>query len=533
MSRSASLLTYLSAPANIVFVLVLAAVVAAHLYSFFATLLLSPVGFDEAFNLQAPLNLVAGNGYATEDFMSGGPRVVFDPIVSTGPIVELPAALSFLLFGTTIEAARLVMLPFLLILLGSLFVLGRRVAGRWGGVVAVGVALAFDARVDFPFSMIYGSSDALGEYAAAALIALALVFFSRGRLAPAVLLGLAALAKFITFIAVPVFMIALLLVPAVRGRFVGRPVRELLAFGGLAVLPSIVWEMVKLISLGPTGYVAVFIDYAKFIFRSGSGADGGSRAFFLERLSRLFSAWYLPTAIVGLLAVILFALALYGILRFWGRGGMLAEWRRSGEGKPRSLVRVTSFASTLPAWVWAAAGTLAAFALWWTFISTSLFVRHMTPVLIVTVPIIAAFATRAVVTLIRSGGWRRIVAGVVAVGLLGVGVFQAGSTVFAATHYTDWTRGSQEATASFIRESGFDEVQGLGWWAAPAIRLLSGVPSTPVGTGSGPLVLEPITYLTERGTYDLGLSLCDDILYEKGLFVVCTIPDDTKPLEDQ
>lgn len=526
----------LLSPLNILFAVVLVVVVGLHLYAFFATMVLSPVGFDEAFNLQAPLNLVNGNGYSTEDWLNGGPRIIFDPVVSTGPVVEVPAALSFVLFGQSIEAARIVMLPYLLLLLGSLFVLGRRAAGRWGGVAAVAMALTLDSRADFPSTMIYGSSDALGEYASAALIAFALVLVARHRKLAALALGFAALAKFISFIAVPAFIIAMLLVPLLRAGKRERPLREALVFGALSIVPSVGWELVKFISLGPSRYIEILIDYLRFIFRSGSGADGAYKAFFLERLARLFAAWYLPTVLVIVLSVVLAVFAVIGLLRYFAPDGIVARWRSTVlEGSEGSrLSRFRTFTSTIPVSVWAAAGTLAAFAVWWSLVSSSLFIRHTMPVLLATLPLIAAFAVRGVQHLLKTPGLKRIGAIVSAAGLVVVMGVQTSATMVNATSFPVWQRSGQEGAANYLRESGITEVQGIGWWAAPAVRFLSGVPSKPVGTGTGtgPLVLEPILKTLGPGTYQWGLDQCTDILYSKDDFVICEIPADTPTAEE-
>jgi hypothetical protein len=62
------------------------------------------------------------------------------------------------------------------------------------------------------------------------------------------------------------------------------------------------------------------------------------------------------------------------------------------------------------------------------------------------------------------------------------------------------------------------------------VRFLSHVPSTPVGTGDGPLVLEPILRELDPATYQLGLDLCVGVLYDADGFVVCTIDPATEPL---
>lgn len=497
-------------------------VLAVHLYLFFITMSLSPIGFDEGFNLQAPLNLVQGHGYTTEDWLNGGPRIPFDAVVSTGPIVELPVALSFLVFGVSISAARIVMLPYLLLLITSLFILGRRIAGRWAGLLAAAAVLALNTRADFPFTVIYGSSDALGEFAAAALIAFALVLFPRHRLSAGLVLGFAALAKFIAFMAVPAFMVALLLVPlAVLPGERPRRVRELVRFGVLAVVPSVAWELVKLVSLGPTGYWQSLLGYMRFVFRSGSGADGSARAPFYERAIRLFSAWQMPTELAIVLALFLFAAAGYGLYRYWAGGQRTA---------PTRFGRLLGRAKHVPLGVWGALGTLAIFFVWWSFIASSTFVRHTMPVLLVTVPVVYALAMRGAVAIQSGTRWLRVVGVAFLAITIGVLTLQTTRGVIDAPDNPDWTRGQQQEAAAFIRSLDVEQVQGINWWEAPALRFLSNVPSTPVGTGTGPLVLEPIMLALDPRLYQIGLDMCVDTLYSRDDFVVCTIDPDTKPL---
>jgi 4-amino-4-deoxy-L-arabinose transferase-like glycosyltransferase len=513
--------------ANWAFLLVAVLLVAVHLFVFFANLIITPIGFDEAFNLQAPLNLLAGNGYSTEDFANGGPRLTFDAIVSTGPVVELPAAASMAIFGTSIEAARIVMLPVYGLLLVCLFILGRRIAGRWAGLVAAASVLLLDTRADWPFTVIYGPSDALGEYAAAAFIALALVFLPRHRTLAGLAIGLATLAKFIAFMAAPAFMIAMLLVPAaaLAGALVRAKILELLKFAAAVLVPSVAWELVKVISLGPVGYVDSLVGYIRFVFRSGSGVDGSGRAFFLDRASRLAATWHLPTLLVILLFTVLLAVAVLGAWQ-WLR-------RPAGAPAPTSAWRgFTASVARVPVEVWAAAGTLAVFALWWSFIASSIFIRHTMPVLLCTVPLILALAIKGVRFLLAQPVlWMRVAAvTLTAVGVV-TGVLQASATVVASTRPEDWTRAQQVAAADFVRDLGVDEVQGIGWWAAPEVRFLSHVPSTPVGTGTGPLVLEPIMKVLEPALYATGLGLCDTILYESDGFVVCDVVPGIDPVE--
>ncbi|OJX62621.1 MAG: hypothetical protein BGO95_07825 [Micrococcales bacterium 73-13] len=467
---------------------------AAHLTAYFLSLFLSPIGFDEAFILQAPLNLVAGDGYSTEDWLGGGANIAFDATVTTGPVLGAPIALSFWLFGVSVTAARIVTLPFFLLLLACLVVLGRRAAGWWGAAAALGALLLLDGRADFPRSVLYGTSDALGEVAAASLVALGLVLLPRRRMLAGLAVGFAVLAKFIAAIAVPALVVALLLIPAVRGRRWGRRIGEAAAFVGFAAIPSVAWELVKLLSLGSSGYLVALRSNAVFVFHSGSGADGSNSLGPLARTGLLFQAWHLPTAIAVVLGLLVVALAIVAV---WGRR----------PGVDTAAVGVL----------------LALFAAWWILVSSSQFIRHGFPVLMVGVPVLAALAVAGLRRLADRGlAWRipAVGAGVVAAGLA---VYGGAVAVVQATQSPLWSRADQQATADFVRSLGVADVQGLGWFAAPDVRLLSGVVSRPLGHGTGPLVIEPILREQSAEAYQEALALCADVRFEQNGFVVCDV----------
>lgn len=533
-----TLRSYLSKPRNLVFIAAVAVVIASHAVVFFSTMLISPLGFDEAFILQAPLNLVQGNGYSTEDWdwRNAGENLQFDAIVSTGPLVLMPVALSFLLFGVSIASARIVMLPFTLILAGSLFVLGRRIGGRWVGLVSALAVLTLNTRADWPTTVIFGPSDVLGEYATAAMIALALVLLPRHRMAAGLVLGLATLAKFIAFMAVPAFMLALLLVPAVASSGWRTRVRELVGFVAAVIVPSIVWELVKFLSLGPVAYGESLLGYARFVFRSGSGVDGSGRVFFAERLSRMFAAWHVPTVVAIALGAALIVLAIVGI-RYYFPARFSDSWKTSSGPVSGVWARFLVAARLIPVEIWAAAATLGAFTVWWSFIASSTFIRHTMPVMLVAVPILVALALRGSIGLWRgdsaAGRAHPLTRAVAAVGIasiLGVVLLQFALTVKQSFGTQEWTRAQQQETAAFIRDLGVDEVQGFGWWASPEVRFLSGVPSVPLGTGTGPLVISPILRELDPANYDVALGYCEETLYENEGFVVCTVSPDVAPI---
>ena len=101
-----------SAVADRLFLVAAVLVGALHLAFGLLGILRAPVGFDEAYVVQAPWNLVAGNGYSTFDWYQGTTPRVFDTLLSTGPVVLLPISIVFAIFGVGIEQVRWTMLLF-------------------------------------------------------------------------------------------------------------------------------------------------------------------------------------------------------------------------------------------------------------------------------------------------------------------------------------------------------------------------------------------------------------------------------------
>jgi len=503
-----------------------AVLVAVHLTIWTVTLLVSPVGFDEAFILQAPLNLVQGMGYSTEDWLAGGSNLQFDATVSTGPVLGIPVAASFAIFGVSITAARLVTLPFFLLLIWGLIVLGRRYAGWWGSAAALGMLLVVDTRTDLPYSVIYGPSDVLGEYTTAALLVLAFVILPRHRLLAGLAVGFAILCKFIAVIAVPGVVIAMLLVPAVTGARWAARIGEAAAFVGFVAIPSVVWELVKLVSLGPSAYLDSLWSYLRFVFRSGSGADGTNSGAYLDRASRLFATWQFPTVVAFAIGLVVIVLCVVGI------------WRRSVDRgfaatpELRWRARASGFLGGVGVEIAAVVVTLGGVALWWTFVSSSVYTRHMLPILLATVPVVAALAVHGLRWVSgRNRGWQ--IASALAAGAAVVTTGYGGvQSIVASTQSPGWTRSDQQATADFVRSLDVPAVQGIGWWEAPDIRFLSGVVSRPIGTtaSGGPLVIGPMMEIHDPRTHGIALSLCEQRLFERGGFIVCEVDPDAAPI---
>jgi 4-amino-4-deoxy-L-arabinose transferase-like glycosyltransferase len=136
-----------------------------------------PTWYDEGVSLQASKNLVLHGRYGLRH---GSEVRVFDPLISVGPTVTLPVALSFKVFGIGLVQARAVMVLFAVAALGSFMMLARHVFGAPTAVVAALWLLAFPSQsVDVTASFLGLGRTALGEVPALLLVSAgAIVWFS-------------------------------------------------------------------------------------------------------------------------------------------------------------------------------------------------------------------------------------------------------------------------------------------------------------------------------------------------------------------
>lgn len=116
--------------------------------------------FDEGLNVSASATLATTHLYGLPD--SAGIRVM-DPAIQTGPVVLIPIAAAFKLFGVGLLQARLVMLGFAIFALVSYFLLARRIAGQ---VAPVAIALLLLGNGNLFASFVPLARQVLGEVTA-------------------------------------------------------------------------------------------------------------------------------------------------------------------------------------------------------------------------------------------------------------------------------------------------------------------------------------------------------------------------------
>ncbi len=251
-NRSGQIFSHIASALAVALILASATVVAVR----------TEISYDEGYHLQIPLSLVTHGQYAsTRD--GGG---VFDPYVSPGPTVMLPVAASFSLFGTGLVQARVVVLIYFAAFLALVWLVSRRLYGGLAAPLAIVVAACA------PSAFTHGAT-VLGEIPALAFLMGAVLALSHRRFRMAgMLLGLAALTKFVFFLTlVPVALLAAIeMASAPRGQRL-RAGKPYIMMGALAFVPAVLWEAVQ---LGVLGFPAYFENRYLFVsfLRGNSGA---------------------------------------------------------------------------------------------------------------------------------------------------------------------------------------------------------------------------------------------------------------------
>ena len=467
-------------PVDLIFWIAVAGVVIANLAVLWPALTSVRLWEDEAFNLTVPLNLLRGLGYSSDGTLSGSTITPFDVRISTGPVVLLPIAALIALGVEPVLAGRLVGLLGWVLLLGSLWFVGRRLGGRWVGLVAAAVPLAYAA--DPLPSPIQTPVDVLGEVTAAGLLAAALVVLHRRPWLAGLLVGLAIQAKFIALLAVPAFAIAALL--DAPGSSIGRRMRaalpRVLAAAGLAAAPTFVYEVVKFLSLGPEAGIQNLREFAGFLL---GGGQSGYRVPPIDKLNAFIGAWHLPAWVVlGLIAVGV-VLAVLGAIAVVRSPNLLeAAGSRAGLREFAVIAGVAGLG-------------LATYLLWWLQSShTPPWLRHPAPGVLAFLPVlIAAVVVLARVALrTKANDQARTTARVVALravaGLLAV----AGVAVLSMSlvgrivgpSYGAWeTLDHQRAAAAEIAEFGYDSLASP-WDGSVSVVVMSGAHAGLIDAGA-------------------------------------------------
>lgn len=239
--------------------------------------------YDDAYNATVAKNLAAGFGYVS----SFDSLIPFNPEVTTGPTLILPAALLVRVFGPAYWVPALTTLlvcVLLFVVIGGVWVkqLDRHaLLDGSGGRAALDVALTLLLLCLMWVSEVR-KIELLGEFPAALFVCAgaAALFLPRSSGATlgvgGVLLGLAIVTKTVALILVaPIFVVwmAFFLFGGESAITLRKKAAGVLFVAGAIAVPTVLFELYKLLHLGFLEFRHLKVREASFFRRSGSGVS--------------------------------------------------------------------------------------------------------------------------------------------------------------------------------------------------------------------------------------------------------------------
>jgi len=452
-----------------------------------------PVGFDEGWDLQAPLNMAKHGHYASQGGMWGGITKPFDPYLSTGPSVQLPIAVMFKLFGVGAIQARLVIVAFYLavLILITWYVYGIT-KSKYALLAPLTILILMAPPIKFQL-------DILGEFPAIAYALASLIawrkqkFFWAGLFAALAVLS-KAIMFFLIFAAAGLFFVWLLR----NWRHKISVIISGLKWAVGIALPLGAWELFKFIQLG--GYRPWWHnwhEYIEFFKVTGSGlAPNGTVLSYRTKFDMLTSTIQLPR--------VAFVLAVLGILLLIG-------------------LRYANLLNALRKQAYALL-FIALYLAWWFLKSNGGFVRYVIPVS--GIIIATAWATALVAQnkkMPQAVYWLRaaicLVVGVLLLAAVHRQFFPIKSPSFSPTLQTE------QLVAKRVADSHPTTLTHLGFWQNPEIEFLGNLHSTeqsyrPVGS-QFQLLLSPTMKNITPTDYEKGRKECTKIYFEQDGYLYC------------
>jgi len=469
------------------------------------------VEVDEGLYLEVVRNVGIGAGYTGDGVYDITGLSPFATEVTTGPTLLVPASLIHATGVDVLWSGRLAGAAFYCALVAALWILGTRIGGKWAGPVAALGPVMFDTFTNQQ-SPIYAPQVTMGEYAAAAMIAWALVVARKRPGLAGVFIGFAILAKVIAVFMVPAVVIAILLARPSRGWRVH--VRPLLRAGTATLVPLAVFEFVKLATLGLDAYLKLVHAYWTKV------TDARLPTFEVtQKTQSLIGAWFLLVPVALLLAAAAIALVV-GVVTW-----RVPMWKAAGVGW-RDVLSDERVATAVTGVV-AGVGIVIA----WLAITATRpeWMRHPAPGLVIA----DGCAMAAVIAMVRVlSRADRVGKRVGAAALI---VLVVVTTMVPLTHI-DAARqpgrfgflSDQQAVADAIRKSGTSEVQGL-WGPMVPLAVLADKRAHSILYQASPndlLVIE----LYYRGQLEpqgqaMKAALCGDIILDSQMVLCWPRPD--------
>jgi hypothetical protein len=279
---------------------------------------------DDAYFALAAKSLALGTGYGVAN--SNGTFLPFDASLTTGAPLVVPLALAIKLLGPIDQVPGLVaLIVFLLQLVAADVLVSRRVGAQAGVTLAAAMLamLVVGFRNQWLFGIFVGEPVAFG-FVLLAIVRLATVRTRSGALVAGLCAGLAVMTKLIAVFPVAALALSWAVIEW-RSRRIddgGRLGQRLLAlFTGL-IGPNLLFELIRLVSLGAPAYIRSWRD---ILAQTASLGTVARTPFDLPGL--IVTA--LERSYIALPVLVTMVIALLALLR-WGAGspGSHPDWQR-------------------------------------------------------------------------------------------------------------------------------------------------------------------------------------------------------------
>ena len=493
---------------------------------------LKPLTHDEAFLLQAADSLSKGEGYASYGVMRGdGPRL-FDPHLTTGPVVLGPLSVIWQLAMGDITAIRIFMLCSLYLYVFGLFLLfNSKRFGHLSSALAIASSLCI---VKLPAGLVLGELSA-----ATALIWSAWAVKKNRPYIAAVLAGLAVQIKLVYALAGVILLLAWA-IPLLFsvGRFNLKYCRQVISVYAVFLFPSLMFELWRFLSFPDlNSWLASldkFVHFLQFqnINTAGSRPDDQLLGQKFSALGQAFpiSAWLAGS--VSMLPILIWTTRRLASCKF--RRWPFPSWGAKPSCPPRAVSHV-SLATTLGLM---AAGI--AMAVGWITQSANMGSRQALPFFLLFIPALMALSGHCYCRLLhipsraKRGFAIRTVAPssvLLCVALLGMAMAGRATDILGnEIEQGERTTRQQDVVLDIIRnqdaESLFVDTYAGGYWQDAVYQLLSPIRAVPIKTGESQIMIVS-SYLASRTQLGLDayLTQCGTSIYSSKSMLLCRLPD--------
>lgn len=449
-----------------------------------------PIASDDALNLQAPVNIVRNGAYASFGAIWEGSDKVFDPYLSTGPIISLPIALAFKLFGVSVLPARIVMLVLYagFICLATWFVY-HNTKSAWASLMPLAILLTVDKQINYPIA-------ALGEFTAIGLVFGSMLAWQKRKfLLAGLLAGGAVLSKFLMLLLIiaGLFYLGVQLVRHWKNKV--RVIKNgLLYMVGLGLSLGL-WEVFRFIQLGSSLHaykynLKEFVDYFKV---NGSGlAENGTKITIPTKFSMVLANVSLITPLLIIAA---------GCLLWLGWQNRALINRRLEQNMYGLLF-------------------IGLYVFWWFFKSNGAYSRYVMPLAVISLGIILSLALAT-----KKDGvqWPAALVKLLLLIIVLVGIWQNYFPIRRPTFL--FTLQDQQAAARRVEDYRPTNLAHAGWWQNPDTLLFTGLRSrvahSLVVGEKYQLLLSPPMKEIVPADYIRAKNTCHDIIFEQKGYVLC------------